>query len=227
MQGHRLDTFKKHEDYQSWIKSEHSCLFILSGYNNISIASRVQCWASPVAMAMITQLRACPGPPIHAYYVFATQGELLYPAFSVIFLQLLRQRRQVLREKSRCDEMRAELYELQEHEHRDDMVGATEDERFSALQNVALRVISFFDESETVHVILDRVDRCCDLKKRIDHRKPLLKALVKMVEAARCKLKVFVVINGYQWSIEERRDELEEKMTGRVIVHKEVQELVS
>lgn len=35
-------------------------------------------------------------------------------------------------------------------------------------------------------------------------------------------MKVLVVINGYQWSIEDRRDELEEKVLGRVIVYKEV-----
>ncbi len=96
---------------------------------------------------------------------------------------------------------------------------ATEDERLSALHKVALRVVGLFEESETVYVILDRLDRCCDLKKRVDHRKPLLKALVRMVEAARCKLRVLVVINGYQWSVEQRRDELEEKAKGRIIVH--------
>jgi len=50
----------------------------------------------------------------------------------------------------------------------------------------------------------------------------LLKALVKMVEAARCKLRVLVVINGYQWEVERRQDELGEKR-GRVIVHTAVQ----
>jgi hypothetical protein len=36
-------------------------------------------------------------------------------------------------------------------------------------------------------------------------------------------LKVLVVINGCQWSIEDRRDELEEKVFGRVVVYIEGQ----
>ena len=219
MRGLRFDSFKICKDYESWIKSEHSCLLILSGYNNKSIIHLDKCWLSPVAMAMITDLTLCPSHPIYAYYVFDPQGELLYRAFSVIFLQLLRRKCQVLRNKSQCDEFRAELYELQKYEHRDKKVMETEDERLSALHKVALRVMGFFDESETVYVILDRAECCCDFKKTVDHRKPLLKTLVKMVEAARCKLRVLVVINGYQWNVEQRRDELEEKMEGRVIVH--------
>ena len=144
----------------------------------------------------------------------------MHRAFSVIFLQLIRQKREVLRNKSLCDELRAELYELQKYERRSDgKVVGSEDGKLAALHKVALRVVNLFDESETVHVVLDRVDRCCDLKKRVDHRKPVLKALVKMVEAARCRLRVLVVVNGYQWSVEQRVDELEVKIKGRFIVH--------
>ena len=216
MRGRRFDLFKACDDYQSWISSENSSLLILSGYNNRSIVHVDQCWLSPIAVAMITDLRLNSSHPIYGYYVFNPQGSLLYRPLSVILLQLLRQKYQVLRNRSQSDELRAELYELQKYEHE---VMATEDERLSALHKVARRVVGFFDESETVYVILDRLDRCCDLKKRVDHRKPLLKALVRMVEAARCKLRVLVVINGYSWSVEQRRDELEEKLKGRVIVH--------
>lgn len=100
--------------------------------------------------------------------------------------------------------MRVASYELWKLEGQDDKGSATDDDRLSALQRAVIRVISVFDESETVHVTLDRIERCCDLKRGVDNRKPLLKALVQMVEAARCKLKVLVVINGYQWSMEDR-----------------------
>lgn len=219
MRGPRFEEFRVGKDYQSWTRSEDSCLLILSGYNNKSIVHLDQCWLSPVAMAMISELRLSPSHLIYAYYVFGQQGESLYRPFSVILLQLLRQKRRVLRNESQCDELRAELYELQKYIHGDNKVMEADEERISALHKVALRVMGFFDESETVHVILDRVDRCCDLKKSADHRKPLLKALIKMVEASRCKLRVLVVINGYQWSVERQRDELEEKMSGKVIVH--------
>lgn len=216
MRGRRFDLFKSCNDYQSWINSEHSSLMILSGYNNKSIVHLDQCWLSPVAVAMIMDLRLNSSHPIYDYYIFNPQGSSLYRPLSVILLQLLRQNYQALRNKSQSDELRAELYELQKYEHKD---MTAKDERLSAFHKVALRVVGLFDESETVYVVLDRLDRCCDLKKRVDHRKPLLKTLVRMVEAARCKLRVLVVINGYQWSVEQRRDELEEKVKGRIIVH--------
>lgn len=220
MRGRRFDSFKAGKDYQSWVNSEHSCLLILSGYNNRGIRQIDYCWLSRVAMALIMELEICPSHPICAYYVFPQQNELLFRAFSVILLQLLRQKSLVLRNRSQCDELLAELYELQKHEHRDKKVMETEDERLSAFQKVALRVTSFFDESETVYVIIDRADRCCNyLRQNSDYRKPLLKALIKMVEAARCKLRVLVVINGSQWDISQRRDELGEKMKERVIIH--------
>lgn len=219
MQGRRLDLFKAGKDYQSWMKSELSCLLILSGHNNRGILDIDQCWLSPVAMTLIQDFSPCPSHLAYSYYVFLPQGELLYRSLSVILLQLLNQKRQVLRNKSQYDEFRAELYELQKIEQQGKNIMDIEDERLSAFHKVALRVMNFFHESENVYIIMDRADRCCDLKKGFDHRKPLLKTLVKMVEAARCKLKVLVVINGDQWDVERRQDELGEKMKGRLIVH--------
>ena len=174
-------------------------------------------------MAMITDLSQHASRPIYAYYVFPQMGELLYHPFSVILLQLLRQKSHMLRNKTQCDELRAELYELRKYEKGRENATKTEDDRLSAFHKFTLRVMSFFNESETAHVILDRADRCCDLKKGVDHRKVLLKTLVKMVEAARCNLRVLVVINGYQREVEKRQYELGIKMKEKIIVHTAVQ----
>ena len=219
MQGHRLDSFKAGKDYQSWIKSEQSCLLILSGHNDRSISDIDQCWLSPVALTLIQDFNHQSSHLAYSYYIFLPKGELLYRSLSVILLQLLSQKPQVLRNKSQHDEFRAELYELQKIEHQGKNMTDIEDERLSAFHKVAFRVMNFFQESESVYIIIDRADRCCDLKKGFDHRKPLLKMLVKMVEAARCKLRVLVVINGDQWDVERRQDELGKKMRGKVIVH--------
>lgn len=219
MRGRRLDLFKADNDYQSWIYSEQSCLLILSGHNNRSISDIDQCWLSPIATALIQDFNPCPGNLACSYYIFHPQGELLYRSLSVILLQLLNRKRQALRDKSQYDEFRAALYELQNVKHQGRSIMDIEDERLAAFHKVALRVLNFFHESENVYIIIDRADRCCDLKKGSDHRKPLLKTLVRMVEAARCTLKVLVVINGDQWDVERRKDELGEKIKGRVIVH--------
>ena len=97
-----------------------------------------------------------------------------------------------------------------------------EDKTISALHKVALRVIDLFDESETVYIIVDRADRTRDGGKT-DHRKALLKAFVKMVEAARSKLRVFVLISGNNWQVEKHQDEMKD----RLIIHKATQEYKS
>ena len=101
-----------------------------------------------------------------------------------------------------------------------------EDKTISALHKVALRVIDLFDESETVYIIVDRADRTRDGGKT-DHRKALLKAFVKMVEAARSKLRVLVLISGNNWQVEKHQDELGEKMKDRLIIHTATQEYKS
>ena len=40
---------------------------------------------------------------------------------------------------------------------------------------------------------------------------------MKMVEAARCKLRVLLVVNGNQWNVEQRVDDLEDMMRGKII----------
>lgn len=96
--------------------------------------------------------------------------------------------------------------------------------RVSATERAALRVIDLFDDSETLHIVVDRVDRCQD-PKTVDHRKMLLIVLIKMVEAARCKLKVLTVMNGQIWGVEDYQDEFGAKMKDRLIVHTVEQEM--
>lgn len=222
MRGHELELFKGCKDYQSWIKSERSCLLILSGYNNQSILDVDQCWLSPVAMAKLEELSQQDGHPIYAYYVHPQRGELLSQVLPVILLQLLRRKSHALRDKRQHAELCAELRKLQKYEElckrTDKEHEMDEDDKISALHKVAVRVINFFEESETVYIIVDRADRCRGGGKA-DHRKALLKALVKMVEAARSKLRVLAVINGHSWRVEEHQDELGETMKERIIVH--------
>ena len=219
MRGQGLDEFKNNKDYQSWINSEWPCLLILSGYLNESISGIDQCWLSPVAMAMIEDLDQSGDSPIHAYCVLPQRGKLLYDVLPIIFLQLLRKKRHALRDDNKFNELCVELRTLQKCEELSKKeYEEYEEKRFSSLQKVALRVVDLFDKSETVYIIVDRADRCRDFRKA-DHRKALLNAFVKMVEAARSKLRILVVIHGNSWPVEKHRDELGEKTKDRVIIH--------
>ena len=219
MRGPELKSFQASGDYQQWKSSERSCLLILSGYNNIGILGGYQCWLSPIAVAAVKDFGQRAIRPVYAYYALPQNGKLLYGVVAVILLQLLRQKSRALRDENRHAELRTDLGKSRQG-------GMDEGDRVAAMERVALRVIDLFDESETLYVVVDRADRCRDLK-TVDHRKMLLKVFVKMVEAARCKLRVLTVIDGYSWRMENHRDELGVKMKDRFIVHTAEQELRS
>ena len=215
MRGSKLDSFRASEDYQSWVHSERSCLLILSGYNNISLEVD-QCWLSPIAAAAVKDFDQQDISPLYAYYALPRKGKLLYDVVAVVLLQLLRRKSGTLRNERRHAELRTELGKFQQ-------TGTDEDDKVLAMERVALRVIDFFEESETLYIVIDRADRCRD-PKAVDHRKALLRIFVKIVEAARCTLRVLTVIDGHSWRVENYRDELGAKMDDRVIVHTEEQE---
>ena len=221
MQGNTYDLFKASQHYQSWAQSEYPSLLVLSGYNHYSISAGFSDpnWLSPIAMALIKGLIDQITRPLHAYYVFTLADEPIYRSLSVILLQLLRQRLHILRNPKQSDALDAEFYKLQKCESSDQTAHRYGSPRLDALQSILLHVLSLFDASEMVHLVIDRADRCCNLTKDTDHRKALLKTLVKMVEAACCKLKILVVINGGRWPIETRQDELGQTMEDRVIIH--------
>ena len=210
MRGPELDALRARSDYQNWHNSEHSSLLVLSSYNDASINRAHQCWLSPVAAAAVDTFEHQQPRPFYAYYAMTQNGKLLHDVISVILLQLLRQKSIVLRDQQRYAELRTELGDFQDS-------GVDGNRKMTAMEKVALRVVDFFDESETAYIILDRADRCRD-PKTADHRKALLKLLVKMVEAARCKLRILTVINGHSWPVEKYHDELGAKMKERFII---------
>lgn len=218
MRGSELDSFRAREDYQSWRDSERSCLLILSGSNDESIDHVNQCWLSPIAAATVKDFDQQEIRPLYAYCALPKYGKLLDHVIPVILLQLLRQKSGVLRDQNQHAELRAELRELN---HK---VRANEGDSILATERVAIRVIDFFDESETIYIIMDRADRCRN-PTTVDHRKTLLKVFVKMVEAARCKLKVLTVVDGRSWPVDSYRDELGVKMTERIIIHTAIQKI--
>ena len=218
MRGPELHTFRAREDYQSWSTSERSCLLVLSGYNNDSIELAYQCWASPVATRLVEDFDRQKIRPFYAYYAMAQNGKLLHDILSVILLQLLRQKSSALRDEQRYSELRTKLGNLRQ-------IVNDDRERAIAMERVAVRVVKFFDESETVYIVVDRADRCRDVQKDIDHRKPLLKILVKMVEEARCKLRVLVVMDGHSWPEKKYRDNVGVKMEERFVVCSATQQI--
>jgi len=219
MKGSELDAFRASDHYRTWISSEEACLLILSGHNDQSILYGTdQCWLSPVAIAAVNDLSREKSRNVYSYYTFPRDRQLIYGVLPIILLQLLRQKSHALRDGGRYDELCAELHKFREYRQLDEPAEKQRDDMVSTIEKAALRVIDFFEQSEVVYIIIDRADRCWS-SSRIDHRYLFLKTLVKMVEAARSKLRVLVIIDGSSWQVQKHRDELGENTNGRVIIH--------
>ena len=216
MHGELFDLLKAHEGWRTWITSKESCLLVLSGHNNEAVTGTDQCWLSPVAVAMINELDQQTNQQFHAYYVLPQRGILLYEVLGTMLLQLLRQKKHALRDTGQYAEFKAELHRFQDTNNRPK---ADEYDKTSAFQEVALRVMSFFEESETVYITVDRADRC-RLVLKTDHRKALMRALVRLVEDARPKVKILVIVDRGSWPVEDHEDELGTKVKGKVIVRR-------
>ena len=212
MRGPELQSFMSSaEPYRRWKEQEQSCLLILAGHNH-SGARGNYCWLSPIAAATVENFDLQQKRPFYTYCLLSGRDKLLWDVISVILLQLLRQYHAALRNDTRRhNELLAELGTY----HR---TGRNTVEKVLALEKVAMRVIDFFGESEVIYIVVDRVDRCRD-PMRVDHRKKLLKLFVKMVEAARCQLKILTVVDGGSWRVEQYEDELGVEMKERTILH--------
>lgn len=209
MWNERLDTFRDGRDYGDWTQAKESSMLILTGLNYPSIACLDKCWLSPVATTLITDLEkdAASGRN-YAYYIFP-QYEPMYHALCPILHTLRSKKSPTCSGKPGFYELGSDLLKLGRYCGEGPWVTASEREKTAFFQQVALRVIEYFDESETVHIVLDRADRCVD--PRIgwnslgDHCMPLLETLVKMMGKAKCKLKVLVVFHGNWCAVDRKR----------------------
>ncbi|KAL4800786.1 hypothetical protein BDV19DRAFT_352147 [Aspergillus venezuelensis] len=216
LRGPRLDEFLAHGVYQEWTASKQPRLLILDGRNSGGIST--QCWLSWVAISTIERLRNSSDQYAYAYYIVPQQGASLYQVLPTILLQLMTQKKDMLRVGKQRDALRAELYKYQESAMTKSANMMGSDRQTDVLHDIARRVVEFFNESETLYIIIDRVDRCCDYR-NFDHRKSLMDGLVRMVNVARCKLKILSVSESSGWSIEHHRDELGILAMDRVVVH--------
>ncbi|KAL9105306.1 MAG: hypothetical protein Q9227_009501 [Pyrenula ochraceoflavens] len=225
MKEKELKSFRIRPKYNQWITSPEPRLLIILGYNNESIISEDQCWLSPVATTLIKDLIDAHSGPTVAYNIIPRPRKSIFDVLPTILLQLLRQKSQALRNEKQFLELQSELRNF----HAGSGVSRSPDNHdamLSALQNAALRVISFFDEAEPIFIIVDRVDRCQDLwsHNRVDHRLLLLRVFVKLVEVARTRLKILAIINGFDWPHSKNLGDLECKSKDRLAVHEEHQE---
>ncbi|KAI9644988.1 hypothetical protein NHQ30_007023 [Ciborinia camelliae] len=223
MRGDELQSFKAASEYQAWRVSEESQLLVLWGYNNPSIYQEVECWLSPVATSTINELSQ---NSFLAYNIVGNE-KFAHEIVSVILLQLLRIRSERLNDESQYLELHSDLEEYRLLWNEGERSIENEKAMLAVLQKMAARIASFFNPSETVYIIIDRVDQCSHRKSgtTLNHRKALLDVLVNMVDAASCKLKILAVVNGHDWNL--RGYDLDSRKGKRVVIYDAEQELKS
>ncbi|KAM3072727.1 hypothetical protein ACMFMF_007060 [Clarireedia jacksonii] len=211
-----LRYFRASPIYSKWSSSEEPSLLAIWGYNNIGIWNASHCWLSPVATSFIEQLRP---DDLHAY-IIVKQDEYAHDILAKIVLQLLRCKPEALTDEKRYSELSPDMVAYQRIYNGNQSSMRTDDRtKIDIIERIATRVISFFEPSDTVYIIIDRVDRCSIKTSGTNHRKALLNALEAMVKIATCKLKVLAIINGYDWGRDNYQDDGEIKEGGRITLH--------
>ncbi|KAI0106667.1 hypothetical protein F4814DRAFT_428650 [Daldinia grandis] len=222
MRGARLEEFKNHVDFQLWRDSLRSCMLVLTGYNNVSVYSTGRCWLSSIALDMIESFRKSEQGDPCAYYILEHQEHSILPVLSRIIVQLLMLNPQALGNDKQYEELRAEAEKYRTTPKAKPQSNSEHGHEYSdtanvLLQKVALRVLNMCDRTKPVWIILDRVDNC--KSGNVNHRKKLMKALVYLLENAAVKVRVLVVVNGYDWKADNERDEFGQSRHESIIVH--------
>ncbi|KAJ5915813.1 hypothetical protein N7454_010954 [Penicillium verhagenii] len=226
MQGQALQSFQQGQEFQRWQNSEQSSILILVGYNNESIYNDEMCWMSPAALQTIDDMINDRQKDPFAFYIFGQRSENRFPqVLSSIIIQLLRQNRQSLQNQVKYDELYAAVQRF--HELPYNQCSTQEDlvQYEDALRKVALRALDMFDSRRTVWIILDRVDRGKHARMEANHRKMLIKSMVRLVEEAKVKVKVLAVVNGWDWDAENESDDFGQIKKSSVVVHPVYQSL--
>lgn len=183
--------FEASTEYNQWQSPRHSSVLVLIGYSEPTIeVEQYYCWLSPLVLDLIEQYRkqldGTTQRDFHAYHLLDVKRDTsLHDVIISILFQLLRFKPQALNEQDHY----FNLIKLHQQSH----------EEPRRLEELAMAVIGFFDPSDTVYILLDRLDRCAT-----SERLMLLDLLAHLTKGASCTLKVLVVVSGSDWSFDLR-----------------------
>lgn len=227
MKGTRLETFKNDPKVRQWKNSKTSCILVLAGYNNDYLSGK--CWLSPYALDTITNMRESQEDELYAFYILGHRSYDSFPqVIWCILFQLLKQASQALQDDTQYTELYTEIQNYQKATETGgssytvhDVSNTTD----TLLRKAALRILKMINQNKTVWIILDRVDQCRSGTTK--HQKMLIKTLVYLLENAAAQIRILAIVNGYDWKVEQQRDEFGARNQSSVIVHKYEQRFIS
>ncbi|KAK3399129.1 hypothetical protein B0T20DRAFT_351096, partial [Sordaria brevicollis] len=217
-----LEDLEKDQRWIDWRTSPKSSLLFMAGFNhNVGFE---QCWLSPAAIHLVKTLYDEPpgNPDIYAFYILGIRpgqrnGEHITQVLSHIMIQLLMQNIRALQDGNRWEDLQGAF-----EEHATVVDAAMKDPKnvfktrknMEVAQSATLKVLNLFShdgpqEQRTLWIVLDRVDRVKEPPVR------LLEVLEYLIVKAKVKVKILVVVNGWDWkhlpsyiaSLAEKREE--------------------
>jgi len=166
-------------------------MLLVIGVNHESMLRVEHCWVSPLALDLVKSAQAS-GVAL-AYYVFDFEiRSSIFTAMNILLLQLLR-----LQHRPNMDTLFSQLEKYRSELSSSRRSGNGYLAR-KTLEEVAVTITQLMERRQKVWIIVDRVDRC-ERKEQRD----FLSILVRLLEGARCCLKIFAVANKTYWDVAE------------------------
>ncbi|KAF3015629.1 hypothetical protein E8E14_011112 [Neopestalotiopsis sp. 37M] len=192
--------------YISWSSDDTSSVLFLQGQNNPDIGyQKSTSWISPIAVDHIMQLQKSDGPL--GYYMLPQDSTGMHDLLPIVLFNLLRHDLCDLGPSEKRSKLQHELQEyaacrLDQHGSRrhGDLGNVDDEDRklIAILQRVALAVLALYPSHQSVHIVLDRIDRCPR-----DEQYELIDLLGYLVQNAVCNLKILLVADSADWKVSE------------------------
>jgi hypothetical protein len=206
-----LDLLDEQQAYIDWLRSEHSCLLLLSGVTmaggRLQGGTATYSWLSPATIYIAERIQQ--EQKVLAYYcchpeLRADERPAVADVIPSIIFQILMRKPDILRHKS--PSFLSIVSEWQQHVQK-----SKDDRRLINLMVQLLReVLAEFKDTGMVYIILDRVDQCsCRTRYLMDE-------LAKLVGDGSYAVKIVTVIaeeDGDEWDV----DNLDEKVSTHVM----------
>lgn len=189
-----LRRFQQDPKLRSWTESR-SMLLLLYGRNEPSRESTRHSWLSSVAMEMTKSLLESKSA---IAFLDCTESSTLEEGLSRFILQLLQRDPKLLRLSDDYEYLDTNISKAQDRNQ------DNRDERIKALGHALVRVINL--HRDTVYIIVNRPDKCISDEESCSQH---LSMLLKLVQEAKSKLKVLVVVKSESWNYNRRRLELD------------------
>ncbi|KAI0593507.1 hypothetical protein F4775DRAFT_497054 [Biscogniauxia sp. FL1348] len=202
MSPNRIAELQRTKEFTSWSSSEKSGVMLLHGHNNHQLGqAKRSSWLSPFTVDHIIRLQDPSFSDPYGYYIFHVANTSIHNALPIVLFHLLNHRLCNLGPSEARGKLQEDVQfyklELENRKIRDRRSSEQDDGKLGAnLQKVAFGVLSLFEPNQTVHLVMDRIDRC-----RPEEQYEMMDILGYLVQEVACNLKILLVLDSVGWGV--------------------------